>query len=130
MTMLRSTVGNAALFGAYEIFKYGAGLTLVATAAGEAAALAGMSESSVPATAAEAPLPRLALLACGIAAGWASWLSCFPLDAVKTRLQVHSNGHSTAAGHQLCSKARATTPPLSSIAQTFRQLWREGALYR
>jgi len=67
MTLMRSTLGNAVLFGSYELFK------------GSAARLYRQEE----------PTPKLVLGLCGVLAGWSSWLSCFPLDAVKTRMQVN-----------------------------------------
>ena len=67
MTLMRSTIGNGVLFGSYELFKDGA------------ARLFPGEEST----------PKYALGLCGVLAGWSSWFSCYPLDSVKTRMQVN-----------------------------------------
>jgi len=95
MTLLRSTIGNASLFGSYELYKHGAAL---ATAA-----------PIDPDSGLRGPTPPASLLVAGVLAGWTSWFTCFPLDSVKTRLQVLPGG---------------------TVRSTFGKLWREKALYR
>jgi solute carrier family 25 carnitine/acylcarnitine transporter 20/29 len=94
MTTIRSTVGNATLFGPYVLAKDGLGWAL------------GPDSSMVR------PLS-------GIIAGWSSWLFCFPVDAIKTRMQV-----AEGAGHG-AGDMRRLRPD-----QALLQLCREGALYR
>jgi solute carrier family 25 carnitine/acylcarnitine transporter 20/29 len=71
MTLLRSTIANAFLFGPYVVAKDGW------------AAVLGEDSSMVR------PLS-------GMVAGWSTWLVSFPFDSVKTRMQVA--GQSSAAG--------------------------------
>lgn len=69
-TLLREVPGNAAMFGTYAAVKAG-----MASAAGLA---------SVDA------LPKPALLVAGGVAGAAFWLSCYPMDVVKSKIQTDS----------------------------------------
>lgn len=94
MTMMRSTIGNAALFGSYELFKHTAAVTTAPVDAN---------------TGVRGETPRGSLLVAGVLAGWTSWFTCFPLDSVKTRLQVLQGG---------------------TIGSTFRQLVAERALWK
>ena len=95
MTMLRSTIGNASLFGSYELFKHIAG------------------DFNTGITGEKGETPKALRLLCGVLAGWVSWYTCFPLDSVKTRLQTSDKPVARDA-----------------IKSTFRQLYREKALYK
>ena len=97
MTTLRSTIGNVALFGPYVLAKEGLGECL------------GADSSLVR------PLS-------GIIAGWCSWIAIFPVDAIKTRMQVTVGPAHGGAGMADMRALRAD--------QAVLQLWREGALYR
>lgn len=91
-TVWRSCIGNAFLFGPYELFK-----TLLGNFAGDDVRAQGASR-----------------LASGILAGWCSWLSFFPLDAAKTRIQASTDAGVRAQG----------------VLSAMKGLAREGALYR
>ena len=103
MTTLRSTFGNAALFGSYVLAKEGLGELL------------GYESAVVQ------PLS-------GIIAGWCSWIVCFPVDAIKTRMQV-------AEGQMKTTTTAAVPPQMKNLRgmavhEALRQLWREGGMYR
>ena len=103
MTTLRSTFGNAALFGSYVLAKEGLGELL------------GYESAVVQ------PLS-------GIIAGWCSWIVCFPVDSIKTRMQV-------AEGQMKTTTTNAVPPQMKNLRgmavhEALRQLWREGGMYR
>ena len=91
-TVWRSVIGNVFLFGPYELAKDLTGR------------LAGDDERAQAA----------GRLLSGVLAGWCSWLSFFPLDAAKTRLQASADP---------AVRAQGVLPALRALA-------REGALYR
>ena len=91
-TVWRSVIGNVFLFGPYELAK-----DLTGRIAGDDARAQGVAR-----------------LVSGVLAGWTSWLSFFPLDVAKTRIQ-------------------ACTDPLvrpEGVLSALKTLAREGALYR
>jgi hypothetical protein len=98
MTTVRSTWGNITLFGPYVLAKDGLKECL------------GCDSAFVR------PLS-------GIIAGWCSWIAIFPIDAVKTRMQVAGDsGQGLVKGMVDMRSLRAD--------QALLQLCREGALYR
>lgn len=69
-TLLREVPGNAAMFGTYAAVKKGM------------ASAGGLSSADA--------LPKPALLVAGGVAGAAFWLSCYPMDVVKSKIQTDS----------------------------------------
>ena len=116
MTTLRSTIGNASLFGSYVVAKDG----LEKVYGKESAIVQPLS---------------------GIAAGWCSWLSMFPIDSIKTRMQVaegqiiqHTGTSSTQASgaHADVSRIKGALQDMRGMKahEALLQLWREGGMYR
>jgi hypothetical protein len=103
-TTLRSTLGNAALFGPYVVAKDGLGAAL-------------------------GPSSPLVLPLSGAIAGLCSWAVNFPIDSIKSRIQV--------AGSALAVQDTTRTGPggmvdmrTLRVSEAFVQLWREGGVYR
>ncbi|KAM0696689.1 hypothetical protein Q7P36_003938 [Cladosporium allicinum] len=69
----------------------------------------------------------LSVLLCGGLAGVATWVSIFPLDVIKTRLQIYDLNHSATPDSQplLSQQQRPTRPSSFSIARSAYQT--EGA---
>jgi len=96
MTVLRSTIGNSSLFGSYVLIKDSLRKLL--------------GEDCV-----------LVCPASGVAAGCVSWFLCFPVDAIKTRMQ--------SVGGEKDVRALADLRSMT-IGGAFVQLWKEGSMYR
>ena len=103
MTTLRSTFGNAALFGSYVIAKD---------------SLSNLFNHD----------SFLIQPLSGILAGWCSWIVCYPVDAVKSRMQVEERGGGGGGGGQ--QQHRLTSMRGMKAHHALRQLWREGGMYR
>ena len=114
LTVLRSTLGNAAMFGAFEGFRHvlhspsvGGGVGGVGGGVGGGGRrLGGLWRDSVA----------------GVLAGWFANVVCFPFDTAKSRMQV-AFGSADARGGP-------THQPQMGIVSALSQLWREGSMYR
>ena len=106
MTTLRSTFGNAALFGSYVIAKD---------------SLSNLFSHDYS---------FLIQPLSGIFAGWCSWIVCYPVDAVKTRMQVEERGGGGGGGRGQSQSHRLTSMRGMQAHHALLQLWREGGMYR
>jgi len=97
VTMLRETPSYALYFVAYETVKAG-GTSLVAAA---------LTSGSLESSTGEVLLGLLPLVG-GAAAGVASWVPVYPVDVVKTNLQMASDGGRRESAVQVCRRIWAT----------------------
>jgi hypothetical protein len=119
LTVARSTLGNAALFGSFEAWK-----ALLHTAFGqprEERPPRSPRPSQQPSGEAETPDLRHSLAA-GVLSGWTAQIFCYPIDAAKSRMQVAVGG-----GAAVGAGPGAHAP---GVLQVLGTLWREGAAYR
>lgn len=107
LTVCRSTVGNATLFGSYELWR-----SVLHAARGSSQGSAGSSQGSAGSSQGSTTL--ISTLA-GVLSGWTTTLCCYPIDALKSRRQV-------ALG--------STSARDFGILRGLLELWREGACYR
>lgn len=107
LTVARSTLGNAALFGSFEAWKAILGRAMARDAsAGETIAASLNSSDTSWGT----------HVAAGVLSGWTTQALIFPIDAAKSRLQA-----GVGAGDQAGRK---------SVLSALAALWQEGAMYR